>query len=83
MIREERPPRLRRRLPAGPSEGRRHGGLCDLDAQLLQFAVDARSAPQWVGRVHLLDESPDVDLGPQRPRAQEVPSFWQGQERKA
>jgi hypothetical protein len=38
----------------------RHGRLCDVDAQLLQLAVNARCAPQWVSGVHLPDQDAHV-----------------------
>jgi hypothetical protein len=44
-----------------PGRTRRNHDFFDLDAQLPQFTVDARSAPQRVGRMHLPDETPDVD----------------------
>src|ERR1700738_4642223 len=43
-------------------------GLADLDAELEQFAVDARRAPERVGVAHLTDQSAvcGAHLGPSR-----------------
>jgi hypothetical protein len=60
VIVQERAPRRRRRLPpAWQVLG--HGGLRDLEAQLQELAVDARSAPH-VGIRHSPDELPDLGI---------------------
>jgi hypothetical protein len=52
MIPQERPPALGRR-----SSPARHilggAGLPNVDAELEQFAMNARRTPQWVGNAHL------------------------------
>ncbi len=35
-----------------------HGGLTDLEAELQEFSVDARCAPQRIVRAHLPDQLP-------------------------
>src|SRR3974390_630663 len=58
MIAQKRLPSLRRRRP--PS---RHilgdAGLANVDAELEQFTMNARCAPQRVGNAHLPDQLPD------------------------
>ena len=56
---QEGPPRLGRRSP-GPHEVFRDAGLTDFDAELQQLAVNARSAPEWVGLGHRADQGADV-----------------------
>ena len=46
--------------PVIAGEVLRHSRLRDLDAQLPEFAVDARRAPQRVGGLHLPDQRSDV-----------------------
>ena len=38
----------------------RHVGLCDLDAKLLQFAVDTWRSPRWVRVAHLANQCSQV-----------------------
>jgi hypothetical protein len=47
--------RARRQIPP-------EGGLADIDAELEQFAVDARCAPEGVGSPHLVDEVMDFGI---------------------
>ena len=37
-----------------------HGGLTDLEAELQEFPVDARRAPQRIVRAHLPDQRPQL-----------------------
>src|SRR5262249_2161044 len=47
VVVKERPPGLRRRL-AVPDHVLADAGLTDVDAQLQKFAVNVRSAPEWI-----------------------------------
>ncbi len=59
MVGEERSPRLGRRCaPRREQPGDRTLG--HLDSELLQFAMDARRAPERIGLSHSSDESPDL-----------------------
>src|SRR6476469_8225493 len=58
MVEEERSPALRRRS-SSPRHVLRNGGLADIDAELEEFSMDARSAPEWIGEAHLPDQPPD------------------------
>jgi hypothetical protein len=40
-----------------------HGGLPDIDAELEQFAVDARRSPNRICHTHLADELANVSRG--------------------
>src|SRR3954451_21382081 len=65
MIEEERSPALRRRAPAsGHVLGYR--GLAYVDAELEEFSMDARSAPERICQAHLADQLPNFEgqLGP-------------------
>src|SRR3954451_4827713 len=65
MIEEERSPALRRRAPAsGHVLGYR--GLGYVDAELEEFSMDARSAPERICQAHLADQLPNFErhLGP-------------------
>ena len=44
-----------------PAEIRGDGRFGDLDAQLLQFAVNARCAPDGIGVMHFVDQRANVD----------------------
>src|SRR5215469_7130 len=55
MVAQECPPRLGRR-PAAPDHVFGDRRLGDLESELEQFTMDARSAPQWVLLAHPLDE---------------------------
>jgi hypothetical protein len=61
MVGKEGPPRLR-----WPRPSLRHqaggGALGDVDAELQEFPVDARSTPQGIRRGHVPDESGDLDI---------------------
>ena len=46
---------LGRRGAQGPADS----SLAQLDAELEQFAVDARRAPERIGAAHLADQGPD------------------------
>ncbi len=59
VVVEEPPPRLRRWLPM-PHHVPRYGRLRCLDSQLHEFAVDARSASQWILVTHSTDELADI-----------------------
>jgi hypothetical protein len=65
VIGEEGAPRLGRATRATP-EILRHGGLCQIDAELLQLTVDARRTPEWVGSPHLANQRTNV-RGQRRP----------------
>src|SRR3954451_11222519 len=65
MIEEERSPALRRRAPSsGHVLGNR--GLAYVDAELEEFSMDARSAPERICQAHLADQLPNFErhLGP-------------------
>src|SRR3954453_6998152 len=65
MIEEERSPALRRRAPAsGHVLGYR--GLAYVDAELEEFSMDARSAPERICQAQLADQLPNFErhLGP-------------------
>ena len=68
MIIKERAPGLRRRLRA-PNHVQRYRSFADVNAELEQFAVDARSAPAWIGEAHLADQRPQVTRGLWPPRS--------------
>jgi hypothetical protein len=59
LIIEESAPRLGRETTV-PPEILRHGGLRHLDAEFLQLAVDAWSAPQWVRCSHVANQRTEV-----------------------
>ena len=59
VSRQERTPGLRRRPPR-PAQVLGDGGLRDLDAQLEQFRVNPRRAPEGIGLLHLADEVPGL-----------------------
>jgi hypothetical protein len=42
-----------------PREVPADSSLADVDAELEQFAVDARRAPERIGATHLTDQGPD------------------------
>jgi hypothetical protein len=65
VVGEEGTPRLRRRTTA-TAKVLRPGGLRYLDSQLLQLAVDARRAPEWVRFAHLANQDTEV-RGQRRP----------------
>ena len=44
-----------------PREVPADSSLADVDAELEQFAVDARRAPERIGATHLTDQGPDFD----------------------
>jgi hypothetical protein len=61
MVGEERAPGLRRRgvtFRDQPGDG----PLADVDAKLLEFAVNSGGAPQGIRRSHSQDEAPDLDV---------------------
>ena len=58
VVRQERAPRLRGGIPA-PQHVFADAGLPDVDAQLEQFAVDPRGAPERILSAHATDEIPD------------------------
>src|SRR4029077_18697126 len=51
MVLEKGPPCLRRRVPTADHVFA-HAGLADIDAELEEFTVDARSAPKGILAVH-------------------------------
>src|ERR1700745_2531467 len=55
MIAQKCPPSLRWR-PSAPDHVLGNSGLGDLEPELEQFTMDARSTPQWVLLAHPLDE---------------------------
>jgi hypothetical protein len=58
VIRQERAPGLRWALLTSPQQSR-NGSLRDVDAELLQFPVDSRGAPQRICHAHRFDERPN------------------------
>src|SRR3954447_20378997 len=65
MVQEERSPALRRWAPVlGHVLGNR--SLADSDAELEEFSMDARSAPERICQAHLADQLPNFarHLGP-------------------
>src|SRR3954451_19822018 len=65
MIEEERSPALRRRAP-GSGHVLGYRGLAYVDAELEEFSMDARSAPERICQAHLADQLPNFErhLGP-------------------
>jgi hypothetical protein len=59
VVVEKSPPGLRWRL-ASPGYQPRNGSLGDFNAELLQFAMDSRRAPQRVGLRHLFDQRSEL-----------------------
>ena len=55
MIIKERLPSLRWRA-SSPGHILGHARLSDIDAELEQFPMDPRRAPQWIGNAHLADQ---------------------------
>src|SRR3954454_8723740 len=67
MVQEERSPALRRwARVSGHVLGNR--SLADIDAELEEFSMDARSAPETICQAHLADQLPNFEkhLGPGR-----------------
>ena len=63
MVQEERSPALRWWAPAsGHVLGNR--GLADIDAELEEFSMDARSAPEGICQAHLADQLPNFERPP-------------------
>ena len=69
MVEQERSPALRRWRSA-IRHILRDGRLSDVDTELEQFAMNARSAPQRIGEAHLPDQLPDF-RGDLRPAARD------------
>src|SRR3954464_5883405 len=60
MVQEERSPALRRWAPvSGHVLGSR--SLADIDAELEEFSMDARSAPERICQAHLADQLPNFE----------------------
>src|SRR5215813_1355012 len=55
MIAQKGLPPLGRR-PSPPRHVLGHTRLPDINAELAQFAVDARRAPEWIGKAHVADQ---------------------------
>jgi len=55
MIPQKGLPPLGRR-PSPPRHVLGHTRLPDINAELEQFAVDARRAPEWIGKAHVADQ---------------------------
>ena len=47
------------------------GRLADFDAELEQFAMDARRAPKRIGEAHLTDQIADLGRSSGRPRGRD------------
>src|SRR4051794_9707712 len=65
MVQEERSPALRRWMPvSGHVLGNR--SLADIDAELEEFSMNARSAPERICQAHLVDQLSNLEghLGP-------------------
>src|SRR3954453_6732133 len=65
MVQEERSPALRRwARVSGHVLGNR--SLADIDAELEEFSMNARSAPERICQAHLADQLPNLEgqLGP-------------------
>src|SRR6476620_4581152 len=65
MIEKERSPALRRRS-SSPRHVLGDAGLADIDAELEEFSMDARSAPEGICHADLADQLPNFErhLGP-------------------
>ena len=63
MIAEERLPALRGRSPA-PRHIFGDRRLANVDPKFEQFAMDPRSAPQWIGQAHIADQLADFQRHP-------------------
>jgi hypothetical protein len=61
MVSEKRPPGLRGRETARRYEAG-DGALGDVDAELQEFAVDTRGAPDGIRGGHLPDQGGDLDV---------------------
>src|SRR5215469_11263429 len=59
MVFQERSPGLRGRIPTAHHVFA-YAGLADVDAELEDFAMDARSAPEWVVTAHLPNQFLDL-----------------------
>jgi hypothetical protein len=57
---KERLPPLRWRA-SSPGHILGHARLSDIDAELEQFSMDPRRAPQWIGNAHLVDQPADFE----------------------
>ena len=81
MRSQERAPGRRRRRRA-PAEILGDGGFGDLNAQLLEFAVNVGRTPQGIGAMHLLDQCSDVgcDGRATETRARRTPSPLLGEQ---
>ena len=62
VVMKERLPPLGRRSPS-PRNILCNGGLPDIDAELEKLAMNPWCAPQWVGEIHLANETTDFQRG--------------------